>query len=978
VNERARVPFALVGVLLLVSSATLTATVGSHAPQRTPAVDRAMQGATAETVTALRGAADAAATATAASPVTRPANTTVGRALETNRSFRDALRLRLYLVARDRLEEVSARRGDTVARAALPPVEPTTEGYREAIERVHVERAGEDDAALRVEIEGVELTATRGGRTVARTERSPSFVVANPALSLHDRTERFERRAAAPVTRPGLARRLTARLYPVAWARGYAQYGGAPVANVVANRHVELATNDALLAEQRAVFGAADPAGHRGVAAAGRRVATTDLLVGAGGDEAWTDLVLGGADAVGPDPPARRPVGTWRDPPEDPSVTVDVGTSADRAYAALVGVQGYGRPEREGGDLTDVVERVHTVEARVAADRRPLGVSRRNEGRPGSGWRLVGETNDRHVELVAVDGPPPTATGWSTRDGAAFDAVVTETTTRTWRRGDERTRTESTVERRYRLRLAVQARTVPLEGVPGGDLEGALSSATARATERAVRKAGGLRGAARAAALGQTLPEVRATAEPVTARYRLVADLRDLRERTRNLSVTVPAPAVGTGRSNPPARLRDELAGRRDGLHGEGGSTARARTVLAVRTAYLDELDTRLEKRAATHDEANAGVDDALGEYFDEDRLDGALASHRAAARPDPDPATDPAGEVSLAVDAAPAYLPTSEVGRERLAVRGGGSVRPLAARNVNVFASPHGHVAESILERIPYLGADRVALATAAEALAAAADAPPAERRALEREIEAAVTYVRGELHRAMVEAGVPAPVAREALSTDASTAVEARALVNGTTVDRAVEGVQRGDPDRLRSRLETTLDDALRDERARPRRAPTNATAEAARAAYRERLKEAVERGAETGGERARQRALGERLGSLPAGLPVAPVPGYWYATVNVWYVDVGGAYERFAVRSDRGGPNAPTTYVRDGRRVRLEHDGKRIRLGSAERVAFRVRTAVVVAVPPGGSGVGDTDGEPDERSAGWPPDDPPPNST
>ena len=989
-NDRARVPFALVGVLLLVSSATLTATVGTHTPQRTPAVDRAMSGATAETVTALRGAADDAATEAAAAPVTRPANTTAGRALSANRSFRDALRLRLYLRARDRLEGVSVRRGGTVATASLPPVEPTTEGYREAIERVAVERAGEDDAALRVEIEGVTLTATRDGRTVASVERSPSFVVANPALWLHDRTERFERRANAPVTRPGLGRRLTARLYPVAWARGYAQYGGAPVANVVANRHVELATNDALLAEQRHVFGTADPAGRRGVAAAGRRVATTDLLVGAGGDEAWTDLVLGGADRVGPDPPARRPVGTWREPPSDTAVTVGVGTSADRAYAALVGVDVDRRPAADGADappggdgpvgpdLSTVVERVHTVEARVRVDRRRRGVSRRIEGRPGPGWRLVGEATDRRVDLAEADGSPPSAAGWSTRDGGVFDAVVTETTTRRWRRGQETATTEAVLERRYRVALAVQARTVPLEGVPDGRFDGALSAATARATGRTLEAAGGLRGAARAAALGESQPRATATADPAVDRGRLGTELRALRERTRDVSVTVPAPAVGTGRANPPRRLREELADRREDLRGEGGRSAAERAVLAVRTAYLRELDARIERRADAHAEANAGIDDAVGEYLDGDRLDGALASHRAATRPTPDAPTDPAGEVSLAVDAAPAYLPTSEVDRERLSVRGGGTVRPLAARNVNVFTSPHGDVAGAILDRLPALGADRVALSTAAEALAAAEDASPAERRALEREVESASAHVRGELRTAMVEAGVPASVAREALSPAAGTAAAARALANGTAVDRAVASVEAADPDRLRGRLETALEDALRDERARPRRASTNAVAEAAREAYRKRLEASLERGAEAGADRARRRALGERLGSIPAGLPVAPVPGYWVATVNVWYVDVGGTYQRFAVRSDRGDPTAPTTYVRDGRTARLEHDGERVRLGGADRVSFRTRTAVAVVVPAGGSGVGDTDGDADERSAGWPPDDPAPNAT
>jgi hypothetical protein len=129
----------------------------------------------------------------------------------------------LYLTARDRLESLEVRRNGVVATATLPPVEPTEAGYRAAIERVAVERAGEDGTAIRFGIEGVRLRAIRDGREVATAERSPSFVVANPALLLHDRTERFEERASAPVTERGVGRRVTARLYPIAWTRGYAQ-----------------------------------------------------------------------------------------------------------------------------------------------------------------------------------------------------------------------------------------------------------------------------------------------------------------------------------------------------------------------------------------------------------------------------------------------------------------------------------------------------------------------------------------------------------------------------------------------------------------------------------------------------------------------------------------------------------------------------------------------------------------------------------
>ena len=60
----------------------------------------------------------------------------------------------------------------------------------------------------------------------------------------------------------------------------------------------------------------------------------------------------------------------------------------------------------------------------------------------------------------------------------------------------------------------------------------------------------------------------------------------------------------------------------------------------------------------------------------------------------------------------------------------------------------------------------------------------------------------------------------------------------------------------------------------------------------------------------------------------------------------------------------------YLRDGRTVRLRHDGESRRLGTAERISFRTETVVVVVVPPGKRGVGDTDGVVDERSPGWPP--------
>ena len=971
-TDRARVPFALVGVLVLVSSTTLAATVVTNDPSSTPTVDRAMDGAKSETVTALRTAADDAATRTAANPVTVPANTTAGRALDSKQPFRDALRLRIYLLARQRLESVRVRRGGVVVNASLPPVEPTTRGYREAIERVRVERAGENGTALQVEIRGVRLVGTHQGRRVAAEELSPTFVVANPALLLHDRTERFERRANAPVTDPGLGRRLTTRLYPITWARGYAQYAGAPIANVIGTRHVELSTNDALLAEQRAIFGTTDPAADRGIAVAGSRVAAKDAMVGLGVEKRWTDAVLRADGPLSPAPPVSEPSADWRDPPSDDSVRVGVNSSADRAYARTVGIEG------EDG-LARAIERAHTVQARVVTDVNQRTVTRRTSGRAGGSWSLVDERTDRRVVLHRVSGRPPRADGWETRKGASFRARETETTTRTWARNGEKMTTARVVERTYRVDVAVQARTAPVAGAPSGYLDRALGDATERAVDGALRETGGFETVARDAVDGTyATATANATAEPTVERELVENDVRRLRERTRNASTTVPATELSVGRSNPPRRLEANLTARHERLRGEADRTAEERTYVAAREVYLTALEDRLGIRADQHGTVNEGIEAEITDHMNPSRLDGALAAHRAATTPPDRTEEDPAGNLSLSVETGPSYLPTSPVDRERIHARGSGTVHPLATRNLNVFATPHSQVVGAIFERLPVIGDDTVSLATAAEVLAEM-DGTEEEYDPLRRDVERANGHVRGELVAAMTAEGVPESEAEAALETNASTAAEARALANGSAVDRAVQRVDTDgvDRDRLRVRLTVARKSALTDDAARPSQSGTTEAADALKREFRGELESMAADRLEGELEKRRKRVLGKRMGSLPAGLPLTPV-GTWYVTSNVWYVEVGGTYERFVVRSNRGDARASTAYVREGRATRLTHDGRQVRLGRDERVSFRTETVVIVVVPPGGNGVGDTDGVTDEKSPGWPPDERPPNGT
>lgn len=961
-NDRGRVPFALVGVLLLLTATTMVTTVLPQVGSQPPAVDRAMDGETAAAATELRSAADEAATEAAVGPVTSPADTTAGRALSDETPFRDALKLRIYLRAVERLDGSNTTRGEVTASASLPAVDPTTDGYRRAIERVDLERAGEDDAALTVEIRGVRFSVIRDGRTVETTERSPTFTIANPALALHDRTETFEARANAPVTREGFGQRLTARLYPIAWMRGYAQYGGAPIATVLGTRHVELATNDALLAEQRAVFGEADPDGHNGTAAAGRRVATTDMIAGIGGDEEWQDAVLAESDTIAPDPPHDQPVGTWRDEPEDPTVTVGVNRSADHALADFIGVSG-------SDELAETIDRAHTVEARVTATATSLGTVRRGGGSPGGDWKLVARSEGESTTLREVRRGPtvgPTS-GWRTWERETFEVTITETTTRRWEKDNATKTTTSVSERTHRVQIAVEARTKPIEGVPRGRPGGQLRPATDRATSRALSSVGGFESVAKATAHGHSVrSRTTATAESTVERSDVESDLATLRDRTRDVSVSLPATAVGTGRANPAKRLGAKLSDRNEFLDASGRA-ASDRVYRAARIGYLDELDAEVADRESVGDETDDGIADALGEHLDTERLDGAMASHRAATRPEPEPRSDPAGNLSFAVDTAPSYLTTSEVSRDRIDDRGEGTVHPLATRTVNVFTSPHGDVASGIFDRIPFLGTQRVPLSTAARTLAVAElESDPDE---LETEVESATAFVRGELFAELIDAGVTEREAREVLSPDVSIGQEALMLTNGTTVERASEADSASvSTDRLELRLRTRLDAALEDDAARPRREPTTDTQQRAREEYSDELEGILAEGAEAGGEQARERVLGEQLGSLPAGLPIAPVPGYWYATANVWYIDLTGTYERFAVRADRGDATGSVTYLRDGRPAETTHRGETLRLGTADRIDVQTRTAVVVVVPPGPRGVGNTDGEMIKDSPGW----------
>lgn len=990
-DHRGRVPFALVGVLLLVGSSTFAASLATpDAGVVDRSADVAMDRADAETTAALRTAVRKAARAAARDPVTRPANNSVGRALGANETFRNYLRLRIAVAARDALSTVEHRRGATTARASLPPVSGDVDA---AVRNVSV--ASEDGGrALRVEISNLSLVASREGRVVADRTVTRRVTAAVPVLALHARTTDYQRRLnRSPVYAPGLARRTTAGLLAVTEARGLAQHYGAPVDNVLGTRHVELSTNAGLLAAQRASFGRTDPDAERGVRAATLRTGLSDFGSAVGGGPA-TDELVGAAPSPNPEPNS-TPLSTQ-------TLTVGVDDTADDAFLAFL----RGTGDADGFDA--VLRDGYAPNLTVVAD-----VTAVNEGTrpgpdaPGPTWSLVSEEVDTAVSVTGRESASPPATGVGERafESTTRRVVSRHTVTRTWRAANRSRRTTTaqwTDRRRVRVAVVGSVRSLPGRDRPveplferGGALSGPNLDAVPRLAREELGARGGADAVARRAVTGDVdrTPVPAATERPAELRAWVYADVAALRERVRNVSVEVTARDTATGHANAAAELASTLRDRRaelvDAPASYDGVADRVR--VAARAAYFDAVLARLDERAADAAGRNGRLRDALASRD----VNATAARDRLSSRAVRDTRDAPNDAAAFVPDGDPAYLSTAGVdGPVVDSVADGATYTPLATRNVNLFTLPYGDLSDAVVDGALGSGGD-VSLRNAGRALVAANrtlavrnDSTLRTRRdelgsevgrSLDAVSETAASTVDREtaLSRAESREAVAAGFDRwddaghravAAANGSLAAAVAAEAASGGgpsqnPTTDGGVTAASTA-RDRLATTLRVELREVATDSRVRVSEAAVNGTATRTRTLATELGREAASNGA----DRLTGAVLNGTLGAVPAGLPLSPTLSPWVATTNLWVVETRGAYARFAVAA--GGGAVPTTYVRDGSVVRLDADGDGHRevVGSNDRVGFELRTVVVAVVPPGGNGVGDVDGQAVEASAAW----------
>ncbi|MDT3436177.1 hypothetical protein [Haloarcula sp. 1CSR25-25] len=990
-DTRGRVPFALLGVLLLVSSLTLAPTFVSEPAPSATSVERALNRATAETQVAVRDGVATAGRQAAANPVVTPANTPTSRVLNDSTAFRDSLRVRAYLRVADRLSVVSARSGDVTVSARLPAVTNASD-LRAAKHRVSIARAGPNETAMRATVEDVVLTVRRHGTVVSTRRISPTVVVPTQALMLHDQVSTYQTRLNNGLHRSGLSQRMTARLYPMAWARGYAQYGGAGIENVVANRHVSLATNGALLGVQRSTFGRSDPAGRRALTEATAMTGIEDLIRGSRGT-AYSSAVLDRAEyrPVSETPP--RPKSTAGPGPAD-SMTVGVNETADTAFRTVT----------EPSTLNETLRDAYTVEVALEIDEHRVdGGPPGKPSSPGADWTLVTDRTTTSTEAVGNASSGVTAPdGWHALE--TFGRTVERRYTRTavWRNGTDRRRTTASSTARYRVAVAVVGRHHGRSPAPNRTIRTAhdagasplngsnLADVGPAATVRLVGDAGGRdRVAERVVDDSLHRTETTVTADrPPGLHGWVYRDLMDLRASVRNTTVTVERGRVGTFETNPPAELGKRLTRRRPRLADvpDTYNSAAQKARVAARLAYLNEVSGELRRQSTARNDTRERVDAQLRERTEGSLRDlrrGLTARETRAPRSRPVP-VGPAGPVRTRVDTRTPYLTLAELDGSRYRALDGRE-HPLVARNVNVFTVPYGNAADAVAGGA-FESADRVRLATAANTLAAANETLEGEsnatlateRDALQREVreanEAFTAELRQAVHRQATadaeESSAIVSAAKAAWETPESRAL---ALTNGSAHSRVARiagdrlNLTRVERDRLRLALLAVDTPATR-----PTRDSTSETAAAVRSVAKAELSNALA----NAGERTAQQVATNRLGTdkLPAGLPLAPPVTPWYATANVWWVTVEGEYARFGVSASHGPPSDPgarTTYARDGHNVTLDvdDDGVPERLGTADRVSFRAETGIVVVVPPKPRGVGDKDGTAVEESSGWP---------
>ncbi|WP_049925490.1 DUF7286 family protein [Halopiger goleimassiliensis] len=289
IAERGHVPFAMIAVLLLVSSIGVVAVLEQRSE---PTINRDAQEVMDRSETAAQSELRTAALEATHQAGAAPINTTAGSSVSAiasesgQEAFERYVKLLVYIEAADRLPAAGQSMGtDTRSSVSLEPVTSGGSGDgitpSEAIERVELDigryESGLENGTVDVTIEDVEFEAQVDGETVPTETRSISTTVGTPVFELNEKMNEYESELNRgffesdgmpdPTSLDGLGQEMAARLYPIAYMKaGWNRLGEKTTApqnqtfeEVIDTDHAEVLANNAIFSVQEEVFGTRDP-----------------------------------------------------------------------------------------------------------------------------------------------------------------------------------------------------------------------------------------------------------------------------------------------------------------------------------------------------------------------------------------------------------------------------------------------------------------------------------------------------------------------------------------------------------------------------------------------------------------------------------------------------------------------------------------------------------------------------------------------
>ncbi|MFP9191947.1 DUF7286 family protein [Natronosalvus vescus] len=774
-DDRGRIPFALIGVLLLVSSLTIVGALEARpAPETDVDPSVAMDRTTAATQTAIRDATLEATEQVASEPIVEPANTSYGELINgsTEREIlENYLKLRIYLNVQDALDTAGQDIRETTTTVSVPHADDV-ESLEQRMSRMEISTS--ESGHLEVTIEGVRTTVERDGREVATRIEPVTVDVPSPIFQLQQRTEAYEDALnTGALEGDGFGRQFSGRLYPVAWARGYAQYGGMPVSEVISNRHVEVTANSAAFATQEAVFGTQDLDGGDAMRQAWLCLAATDADDLYGGyndgdapsiesDDVCDALQYVYGDQVGGDPPDAPSLQelSHHAPGMDEELTVAVGESAYMPVRNMF-------DDSKEHSFQAAFDRVYSVsaasdveidESHTTADLAPPSDDPH--------WELLERSDRSYVDITVGDVEvrnPGVASSYYTFEGTVvseFERTATWNDRRT--NTTDRTETNATATSTYdvHVRLYESAHS-PNSHIKAREPHGitrkyngagVYSSDFSDVPDKAANSFVGGRttgafeellvSAAEEAYSGSELEDgleiphrrtISADYEYGVLEADVIEDIVEIQAEIQDLEIEFERRDMITepGEEGPIEELIERVESERDDILDRSGAYTdpAEKAMYEARLAYLELLIQDLETVADAHDDVMSGVDDELS---DANSALSDATSYMQAAMSTSDPEPEPIDEVPLLegvqyrVSGSPSYLVTENVtSGEVPAVANESKFAPMAAQNSNYFSIPYDSVMTGVLSRIPKLGLgeeeQEVPMRTAGETLRAA-----------------------------------------------------------------------------------------------------------------------------------------------------------------------------------------------------------------------------------------------------------------